>query len=267
MKLNIFLANKKNIVMHELRKILIICFAFIANIQLFAQSNPGYLGRKSLVQLDVNGLMGNLLFEGPWLKTNFGFSYEVARSEDFAWNFGYTNTNQDMTQTMMEGEYLTFIQEDGQSSEFFDLNGGTLNYSFSEFKVTPKWYNSVKGAIAPYGDFGGLELSWGILNIDPKNVKWKQSINEANKTLDLSSVTVLSASYIWGGRRMIADQIGLDYSMGIGYTIYQSLPGSILDYTEGAQLYDLSLYYKYTAVKHISTAKLFQARVGVSYLF
>ncbi len=66
---------------------------------------------------------------------------------------------------------------------------------------------------------------------------------------------------------MLADQVGLDYSMGIGYTLYQSLPGSILDYTEGAQLENLELYYKYTAVKHISTAKLFQARVGLSYLF
>ncbi len=267
MKLNISLANKQHTKMRFLRKILIVCFAIIANIQLFAQSNPGYLGRKNLVQLDVNGLMGNLLFEGPWLKTNFGLSYEMARGEDFAWNFGYTNTNQDMTQAMMDGEYLTFIQDDGQSSEFFDLNGGTLNYTFTEFKVTPKWYKANTGGIAPYGDFSGLELSWGYLNIDPSKVKWKQQLNEANKNIDLSSVTVFSASYVWGGRRMLADQVGLDYSMGIGYTLYQSLPGSILDYTEGAQLENLELYYKYTAVKHISTAKLFQARVGLSYLF
>lgn len=255
--------------MRFLRKIMIICFALVANQQVIAQANPGYLGKKNLIQLDINGLMGNMLFDGPLLNTNFGFSYEIARREDFAWNFGYANTSQEMDKSMMEGEGLTFVQDDGQSTEIFDLNGGSMNYSISEFKVSPKWYALNKGGIAPYGSSGSLEFSLGFISVDPQKVDWRQAMNEQNSKINnFPTSSIFSISYFFGGRRMIADQIGLEYNFGFGYTFYQSLDGNLLDLVEeGGQFQDLAKYYQYVAVKHASSSKLFQAKVGICYLF
>jgi len=255
--------------MRILRKIMIICFAFIANQQILAQANPGYLGRKNLVQFDINGLMGNMVFDGPILNTNFGISYEMARSEDFAWNFGYSNTSQTMTQSMMDGESLQFAQTDNQSSENFYLNGGSMNYSINEIKVSPKWYALSKGGLAPYGASGSLEFSLGFVSVDPANVKWKQTLSTQNQAIkNFPTSTMFSISYFFGGRRMIADQIGLEYNIGFGYTFYQSLDGNLIDLVDERGVFsDLATYYQYLAVKHASSSKLLQAKVGISYLF
>lgn len=256
--------------MRFLRKIMIICFAFITNQQVIAQANPGYLGKKNLIQLDINGLMGNMLFDGPLLNTNFGFSYEMARREDFAWNFGYANTSQEMDKSMMDGEGLSFYETDNfGGGQNFDLQGGSMNYSISEFKVSPKWYALNKGGIAPYGSSGSLEFSLGFISVNPKNVQWKQELNAQNKGItNFPTSSIFSISYFFGGRRMIADQIGLEYNFGFGYTFYQSLDGNLMDLVdEGGVFQDLATYYQYVAVKHASSSKLFQAKVGISYLF
>ena len=86
MKLNMLKGNK---IMYKLTtniRIALVCFlAAMGGIgNAFGQANPGYMGRKSLVQLDITGLMGNAVFAGPLMNLNFGVSYEFARSKDFA---------------------------------------------------------------------------------------------------------------------------------------------------------------------------------------
>ncbi len=255
--------------MQVLRKILILCFAFFAIQIADAQSNPGYLGRKNLIQLDINGLMGNAIFEGPLMKVNYGFSYEIPRSEDFAWNLGFSSTSQSMDQNMIGYENLTLIGDNGSSSDYYYPQAGTIDYTFNEIKVTPKWFSSEKGGIAPYGMNTSLEFSLGFLSVDPKITKWESDrIDPVMKaTTNIPSATVFSISYFFGGRRMLADQVGLEYNIGFGYTFYQSLEGNLMDFAgEGGVFYDITPYYQYNALKHISSAKLFQAKIGLCYL-
>lgn len=266
MRLNTFLgSNLEKYNMQVLRKILIVCFAFFATQLLEAQSNPGYLGRKNLIQLDVNGLMGNAIFEGPLMKVNYGISYEMAKNEDFAWNFGYSSTSQTMDFPMINYESLTLSGNNGGNYEYFYPQAGTIDYTFNEFKITPKWYNSGKGGIAPYGISNSLEFSLGFLNIDPNITKWASDrIDPAMKEVKkIPSATVFSISYFFGGRRMLSDQVGLEYNMGFGYTFYQSVEGNLLDREDFT---DIVPYYQYTALKHVSSAKLFQAKIGLCYL-
>jgi hypothetical protein len=263
--------NKGDKKMRFLRKITIICFALIANNQVQAQSNPGYLGRTSLVQVDFTGLMGNLIFEGPFVNINYGLSYEMARDQGFAWNFGFSHTSLTMDEWMIRGESL--LLDDQNNNYNSPTTNSSLDYSFNEIKVTPRWYNSYKGGIAPFGTMNALELSLGFLNVSNiGNVKWTVPLSADNEAIvngdNLPSVTVFSASYVFGGRRMITDQIGLDLTMGIGYTLYQSLDGNLTEYTEGDTYANtIQEFFQYTAVKHVSTSKLFQAKIGLSYLF
>lgn len=254
--------------MRFLRNILVIVFALSAYNKIQAQSNPGYLGRTGLVQFDLTGLMGNFIFSGPAIKVNYGFSYEKARDQNFAWNFGYSQTNQSMDYDMIYGEYLTYYNGNTYNNY---LANSTFDYSFSEFKVTPKWYSASQGAVSPYGAYNGLELSLGFMNINnADNVKWQQPLSTADegKLKSIPSVTVFSASYIFGGRRMVTDQIGVDFTLGMGYTLYQTLPGNLLDYVDGeTNVSTIEEFYQYTALKHMSSSKLFQAKLGLSYLF
>lgn len=272
MKLNTLAENNKgDKKMRFLRKIIIICFALIANNQVKSQSNPGYLGRTSLVQVDFTGLMGNLIFDGPFVNINYGLSYEMARNQSIAWNVGFSHTSLTMDEWMIKGESMVF--EDKNNNYNYPVSNSSLDYTFDEIKVTPKWYNPYKGGIAPFGAMNALELSLGFLNVsNTKNVKWRVPLTaddeEIAKSNNIPSVTVFSVSYIFGGRRMITDQIGLDLTMGIGYTLYQSLPGNLVDYIDGdTYAYTIEEYFQYTALKHISSSKLFQAKVGLSYLF
>ena len=270
MKSNISVVNNTGgYKMRFLRNILVIVFALSANNQIHAQSNPGYLGRTGLVQFDLTGLMGNLIFSGPNLKVNYGFSYEMARNQNFAWNFGFSQTNQTMDNAMISGESL-MLYDDNANYNYSTANS-TFDYSFSEIKVTPKWYNSSKGAIAPYGAYNGLELSLGFLNMTGgEKVNWEHPLTSEAiaKSKNIPSVTVFSASYIFGGRRMVADQIGIDFTLGMGYTLYQSLPGNLLDYVDGeTPAHSVEEFVQYTALKHVSSSKFFQAKLGVSYLF
>lgn len=257
--------------MRFIKNTIIICFAIIANNNLQAQSNPGYLGKTSLVQLDVTGFMGNMIFEGPYINLNYGISYEMARNQNFAWNFGYSHTSLTMDELMISGESLTY--DDGKGNYNTPETKSTLDYTFDEIKVTPKWYNPYKGGIAPYGSMNSIELSLGFLNVSNiGNVKWRVPLSTEDEAIakggNLPSVTVFSASYIWGGRRMITDQIGLDLTLGVGYTLYQSLPGNLTSYAEGDNyITTFQEYFPYVAVKHVSTSKLFQAKIGLSYLF
>jgi hypothetical protein len=256
--------NQGGYKMRFLRNILVIIFALPANNEIQAQSNPGFMGKTGLVQFDLTGLMGNLIYEGPAVKVNYGFSYEKARNQNFAWNFGYSQTNQTMDYNMIIGEYLTYYDNNVRDKASFD-------YSFSEFKITPKWYNASQGAVSPYGVYSGLELSLGFLNIsNADKEQWRQPLSseEGAKLNSIPSVTVFSASYIFGGRRMVTDQIGVDFTLGMGYTLYQTLPGNLLDYVEGDSYAEtIEEFYQYTALKHMSSSKLFQAKLGVSYLF
>ena len=269
MKLNISMVNNQGgYKMRFLRNILVIIFAFSANNEIQAQSNPGFMGKTGLIQFDLTGLMGNLIYEGPAVKVNYGFSYEKARNQNFAWNFGYSQTNQTMDYNMIVGEYLTYY-DNGQYNNVRDKS--SFDYLFSEFKVTPKWYNASQGAVSPYGAYNGLELSLGFLNISNANKEqWRQplSSDDGAKLNSIPSVTVFSASYIFGGRRMVTDQIGVDFTLGMGYTLYQTLPGNLMDYVEGdSYAATIEEFYQYTALKHMSSSKLFQAKLGVSYLF
>jgi len=241
----------------------------------FGQANPGYLGRKSLVQIDVTGSMGNLIFEGPIMNLNFGASYEFAKSRDFAWNIGYKSINQTMNTLMCRGESFTYNIPDSRfpgSTTNAYLENGSFNYHVDEIKVASKFFSEVKGAIAPYGRYLGLEFTLDRMSFGNfENITWNLDGSKRLQNDTVSSVapiSIITLSFIQGGRKMISDQIGLDYSFGMGYTIYQSTPNMLLELIDGENSSsDKELVFQTMGMKHFSTSKLFQASVGISYLF
>lgn len=253
-------------------KIALVCFlAALGGIgNVFGQANPGYMGRKSLVQLDITGLMGNAVFAGPLMNLNFGVSYEFARSKDFAWNIGYKKITQQMNPDMVGYEEYDLIETDNNGNrEYNGVNSGYLTYSINEFKITPRFYSDGKGAIAPYGSYSGLEIAYDQLSIsDVSKIGWRKPLAEPASLNSIGNVTIIAVSYVQGGRRMLTDQIGLDYSFGMGYTIYQSTPNSLIELVDGGgYTSDVKDYLQTVAMKHASSSRLFQASVGISYLF
>jgi len=266
---------KGNKIMYKLNtniKIAMVCFlAAIGGIgNIFGQANPGYMGRKSLVQLDISGLMGNAIFEGPLMNLNFGVSYEFAKSKDFAWNIGYKKITQQMNPNMVEiDKYSLYETDNNGNSEYNGVKSGYFTYSINELKITPKFYSDGKGAIAPYGSYKGLEIAYDQLSIsDVSKIGWRKSLVNPASLNSIGNVTIIAVSYVQGGRRMLTDQIGLDYNFGMGYTIYQSTPNSLIELVDGGgSTGDVKDYLQTVAMKHASSSKLFQASVGISYLF
>ncbi len=276
MKLNMLKGNK---IMYRLTiniRIALVCFLTtlggVGNT--FGQANPGYLGRKSLVQIDITGSMGNLIFEGPIMNLNFGASYEFARAKDFAWNIGYKSINQTMNTFMCLGESFTYDIPDPNfpgSTRNTYLTDGNFNYHVDEIKVASKFYSEVKGAIAPYGRYMGLEFTLDRMSFsDFENIKWYSNMGASiNDTVSsVAPISIVTLSFISGGRKMLTDQIGLDYNFGMGYTIYQSTPNMLLELVDGeSSSSDKELVFQTMGMKHFSTSKFFQASVGISYLF
>ena len=266
---------KGNKIMHRLNtniRIALVCFLTTLGVvgNAFGQANPGYMGRKSLVQLDITGLMGNAIFEGPLMNLNVGVSYEFAKSKDFAWNIGYKKITQQMNPAMIGiEEYDLYETDNNGNSEYNGVASGYLTYSINEFKITPKFYSDGKGSIAPYGGYSGLEIAYDQLSIsDLSKIGWRKPLAEPASLNSIGNVTIIAVSYVQGGRRMLTDQIGLDYNFGMGYTIYQSTPNSLIELVDGGgTTNDVNDYLQTVAMKHASSSRLFQASVGISYLF
>lgn len=252
-----------------------ILFAFIIFFaasfgSVFGQSNPGYMGRKNLIQLDINGLMGNVLFSGPAINMNWGLSYEISRSKDFAWSFGYKSINQELNLEMIGEEQIAYIEEDPNfhysGSGHDPLTG--FGYHVDEFKITPKFYNRDKGSIAPYGTYNGFEFALDVLSVNNlNNFKFQGTLLDSTMPSNIAPVYVFAISYVQGGRRMLTDNIGLDFNFGMGYTIYQSTPVNLINAIEGMNIYKKDDYFNIVAMKHLSTSRLFHGSVGISYLF
>jgi hypothetical protein len=259
--------NKMRKMNFNAKYLLIGIFGFFSFLNLSGQANPGYLGRKSLVQIDISGLMGNAIFEGPLMNLNFGASYEFSKSKDFAWNIGYKKITQQMNPNMVEIEKYSLYETDNNgNSEYNGVKSGYFTYSINEIKITPKFYKDEKGAIGPYGSYSGLEIAYDQLSIsDVSKIGW---IRQPASLNSIGNVTIIAVSYVQGGRRMLTDQIGLDYNFGMGYTIYQSTPNSLIELVDGGgTTSDVKDYLQTVAMKHASSSKLFQASIGISYLF
>jgi hypothetical protein len=271
MKLSMLKENKKmNKINNRFR--ILICFAvsLLGSDSVFGQANPGYMGKKSLVQFDLNGLMGNVIFSGPSLKMNWGVSYEVATKKGFAWNLGYKSVNQEMSKDLIGGEYISLAENDNRGL-LHDVNGGYFNYHVDEFRITPRFYSESKGAIAPYGSYSGLDLAFDVLTVSNQNQVTFDggALTDPTIPTSIAPVYLFAVSYVQGGRRMLTENIGIDFNFGMGYTLYQTTPSNlaILIDDSGTYFYDKEEFFQTIAMKHFSSSRLFHASVGVSYLF
>ena len=265
---------KGNKIMYKLTtniKIALVCFlAALGGIgNAFGQSNPGYMGKKRVIQFDLNGLLGNLIFSGPSLKMNWGVSYEVATQKGFTWNFGYKSVNQEMNSEMIGGEYISLAEDDNRGL-LHDVNGGYFNYHVDEFRITPRFYSESKGAIAPYGFYSGLDLAFDVLTVSNQSqVKFDGgALTDPNMPTSIAPVYLFAVSYVQGGRRMLTENIGIDFNFGMGYTLYQTTPSNLaILIDDGTYFRNKEEFFQTIAMKHFSSSRLFHASVGVSYLF
>jgi hypothetical protein len=264
MKLNIQKPNK--IMINCIKKQSICLLLFIGMFfTVHAQSNPGYMGSKEAISLDVNANFGAFFTGGNLIHINYGLSYEYARNKTSAFKFGIKRHSGEL-----DAEYF-YYRAAGyyvpSSSEYLEFikNSGKITYNINEICFQANFYREDLGAIAPFGPYIGIELSGSM--ITPKTNTLSMSGNiypELN--YKPNNVYGFNTSIHWGSKRMINDNLGYYWDFASGFTLLQSGQISLfgLEYEEYEQPKDI---IEFELARQLAYSKLIQVSAGLIYLF
>jgi len=230
-----------------------------------AQSNPGYMGLKESLSLDVNANFGAIFSGGNWNHINYGLSYEYARNKTSAFKFGIKRHS-----GALDGEYFYYyadgyyVQNTGEDIGFVK-NSNKITYNINEIYYQANFYREDLGAIAPFGPYIGIELSASM--ITPKSNTLTMTGNiypELNYTPN--NIYGFHTSIHWGSKRMINDNFGYYWDFASGFTLLQSGQISVFgsEYEEYEQPKDI---IEYEMASQLAYSKLIQVSAGLIYLF
>jgi hypothetical protein len=229
-----------------------------------AQSNPGYLGKTQVVEVSTTAYIPGILAHGPWINNHVSVSLEKAVSKRFSWRGGVRVGSGEFD----GAEHIDYfyVSKDEPSGGYQSTNpaGGTLGYSLTEFFVAPRWYNNNSGAIAPFGNFYGLELAYAKVGIDDKIVWGGQAYKPAAVTEGFST---LSLAIQWGHRRVIFDNLCWDYHMGIGFNLFNTGNANVAYFEDGTPYDDHEAVVHSMVLQPLAWGRIFHGGVGLSYLF
>lgn len=264
MKLNMLKQNSIKVQNLRLQSFFILLFLGIGAI-LKAQSNPGYMGSKRSISLDVNANFGAIFSGGNLNHINYGLSYEYARNKTSAFKFGIKSHS-----GSLDGEYF-YYEADGyyvnSTNEYlqFVKSPDKITYNINEIYFQANFYREDLGAIAPFGPYIGIELSGSRISPKTNNLRMTGNIYpELNYTPN--NVYGFNACLHWGSKRMIDDNLGFYFDMATGFTLWQSgqisVFGSEYEYFE--QPKDI---IEYELASQLAYSKLIQVSAGLIYLF
>jgi hypothetical protein len=229
-----------------------------------AQSNPGYLGSTQVIEISTTGYIPGVVAHGPWVKNYTSFAFEKSVSKSFSWRGGLRVGSGELD----GAEHIDYfyVSKDEPSGGYQSTNpaGGTLGYSLTEFFVAPRWYNNNSGAIAPFGNFYGLELAYANVGIDDKIVWNGQAMKLPAITEGFST---LSLAIQWGHRRIIFDNLCWDYHMGIGFNLLNTGNASVAYFEDGTLNNDHEAVVHSMVLQPLAWGRIFHGGVGLSYLF
>ncbi len=227
-----------------------------------AQSNPGYLGSTQVLEVSTNWYISGLAAHGPWLKNHTSIAYEKSRNKNFSWRGGLRfgsgefSGADDLSDNDKFGYY--------KGSETTSPSGGNLGYSLTEFFIAPRWYNNSAGALAPFGNFFGMEFAYSTVGITD-NLEW------SGRSIELPEVTqgfsALSMAFQWGHRRVLFDKLCWDYHMGIGFNLFNTGNASIAYFEDGTDKSDHVAIVHSMVLQPLQWGRIFHGGIGISYLF
>lgn len=238
--------------------------AVISVFKVNAQSNPGYLGNTQAIEISTNYYIPGLMAHGPWLKNHTSISYEKSSSKSFSWRGGIRFGSGEFDAEEDLSNYNVEVTDPFGSYQFTSPGSGTLGYSLTEFFIAPRWYNNNSGAIAPFGNFWGLEIAYA-------NVGIKDEIVWNSRAIDLPAITKgfshLSMAIQWGSRRVIFDNLCYDYHLGVGFNVWNSGNASVAYFEDGTEYDDHEAVVHSMVLAPVAWGRIFHGGVGLSYLF
>jgi hypothetical protein len=236
------------------------CTVFIATSSM-AQSNPGYLGNTQVVEVSTNWYVPGLVANGPWVKNHTSISFEKSSSKNFSWRGGLRFGSGEFNGR----EHLNAFEvyHDGGLQTAKPVNG-TLGYTLNEFFISPRWYNTNSGALAPFGSFFGLELAYAKIGIDD-NISWDSRAFRPSVVTE--GFSTLSMAIQWGHRRVLFDNVCWDYHMGIGFNVLNTGNASVAYFEDRTDRNDYEAVVHSMVLKPLAWGRIFHGGLGLSYLF
>jgi hypothetical protein len=239
------------------------CTVFIATSSM-AQSNPGYLGNTQVVEVSTNWYVPGLPAYGPWVKNHTSISFEKSSSKNFSWRGGLRFGSGEFEAAEHLDYFYVYQDEPWGGSQSTSPAGGTLGYSITEFFISPRWYNTNSGALAPFGSFFGLEVAYANVGIDDKIIWGGQSLTLPAITEGFST---LSMAIQWGHRRVLFDNLCWDYHMGIGFNVLNTGNASVAYFEDGTSNDDHEAVVHSMVLQPLAWGRIFHGGLGLSYLF
>ena len=250
--------------MNHIKKFCVLVSTALIGAFASAQSNPGYLGNTQVLEVSTNWYISGLAAHGPWLKNHTSIAYEKSRNKNFSWRGGLRFGSGEFSGADHLGDFYVYQEDQWGSYQSTDPSGGTLGYSLTEFFIAPRWYNNNAGAIAPFGNFFGLEFAYSTVGITD-NLVW------SGRSIELPKITqgfsALSMAFQWGHRRVLFDKLCWDYHMGIGFNLFNTGNASIAYIEDGTDNSDHEAVVQSMVLQPLQWGRLFHGGIGISYLF
>lgn len=239
---------------------------FFSPLDVFTQSNPGFLGARQGISvgycLHTGGLLRNMVGNGnedtKLLNSGIRIDYEMAKSQGFSWLFSYRNRNDVVESDDYDGIYYSDMWGGVQR---ITMQSGSLKYNVNEFAAEARFYSQRKGALAPFGSYVGLELSASNCSPTSEDVVWSAGMEFPKYKGSLLSV---ATSLNFGVKRMITKEIGINAHYGFGFTVYQT--GAVKMGTEDFATNSQD-FFDYAMARRELNAKILQGSISVCYLF
>jgi hypothetical protein len=251
----------------------IVATLFFTSATLRAQNNPGYLGYTQSIDLTLTPQFFNLLAGGPTLKPGFGLAYEKSTKSRFSWRLGYNMINNTVSQENLD--YYQHYLDITDPSKPFDYSReyvkGEFDYCYTAFSLATKFFKNSKGAVAPYGNYWGMELDYGtatvtdgnsiITLVDPGNGVM-QPVKFENDPW--KKIKILSLHFTVGQRRYFGTSgISCFYQAGVGYPLWQGANG--LRINRGETFENHQDLIENAMVRHIANAGIVEFKFGLGY--
>lgn len=258
----------------------IFLFVFTAvigsNLLLAQRFNPGYLGLKQTISLESTISPCNALTGSKLMETNFGLNYEKVFKKSFGLQVGVQRINGHVNQANADYYDGSWTYNTPSYNYYITPTKLSFDYKVTEFNITPKFYFTENGAVAPYGGYFGIDLGYSFAKIkDSVQVNWYQySWSGGSSTVPNSYYTstpwkthkALTLGFNFGNRRFISSTpISIFYQLNFAYIMAQTTAEN-LAYLD-ASIYNHQDLLESFMIRNFGNKKLIQFKFGLGYSF